>query len=195
MKSRILILGLALLAMPTFGAYAQSAYKMAPEQMLYTTGENGSHLSVGYNFTNLSDFPIWLWPTYSDSPEVIAFIGDLSDQALYLGGYPHLFPTPSVKVDPGQTHLSYARYLFLIPNEAAGTDWGLTFYKGPTNTWATITDDVSGPRAPAGTVDGFAIKIIDSYVPEPATWAMMLGGFGLVGAALRARRKLSANFA
>jgi len=31
-------------------------------------------------------------------------------------------------------------------------------------------------------------------VPEPASWAMMLGGFGLVGGAIR-RRKLSLRFA
>ena len=32
-------------------------------------------------------------------------------------------------------------------------------------------------------------------VPEPASWAMMLGGFGLVGGAMRARRKTSVTFA
>ena len=32
-------------------------------------------------------------------------------------------------------------------------------------------------------------------VPEPASWAMMLGGFGLVGGAMRARRKATASFA
>ena len=31
-------------------------------------------------------------------------------------------------------------------------------------------------------------------VPEPATWAMMLGGFGIVGAAMR-RRKVLVAFA
>ena len=30
-----------------------------------------------------------------------------------------------------------------------------------------------------------------SYVPEPATWAMMIAGFGLVGGALRRRRELA----
>jgi hypothetical protein len=30
-------------------------------------------------------------------------------------------------------------------------------------------------------------------VPEPAVWAMMLGGFGLAGAAIR-RRRLAMNF-
>jgi len=32
-------------------------------------------------------------------------------------------------------------------------------------------------------------------VPEPASWAMMLGGFGLVGGALRSRRKAGVSFA
>jgi hypothetical protein len=32
-------------------------------------------------------------------------------------------------------------------------------------------------------------------VPEPASWAMMLGGFGLIGGALRTRRKTAVMFA
>ena len=32
-------------------------------------------------------------------------------------------------------------------------------------------------------------------VPEPASWAMMLGGFSLVGGAMRARRKTALTFA
>lgn len=32
-------------------------------------------------------------------------------------------------------------------------------------------------------------------VPEPATWATMVGGFGLIGGALRRRRRISVNFA
>jgi len=31
-------------------------------------------------------------------------------------------------------------------------------------------------------------------VPEPASWALMLGGFGLVGGALRSRRKAAVSF-
>ena len=34
-----------------------------------------------------------------------------------------------------------------------------------------------------------------SGVPEPASWAMMVGGFGLVGGALRNRRKAGVSFA
>jgi len=32
-------------------------------------------------------------------------------------------------------------------------------------------------------------------VPEPASWALMLGGFGLVGGAMRSRRKAAVSFA
>lgn len=32
-------------------------------------------------------------------------------------------------------------------------------------------------------------------VPEPATWAMMIGGFGVVGAAMRRRRSVQVSFA
>lgn len=31
-------------------------------------------------------------------------------------------------------------------------------------------------------------------VPEPASWAMMLGGFGMVGGAMRSRRKAAVSF-
>ncbi|MBT9473847.1 MAG: PEPxxWA-CTERM sorting domain-containing protein [Phenylobacterium sp.] len=33
---------------------------------------------------------------------------------------------------------------------------------------------------------------LSSAVPEPATWAMMIAGFGLAGSALRSRRALIA---
>ncbi len=56
--------------------------------------------------------------------------------------------------------------------------------------WRTPHDDgavASSPPAPLPPVidpPGFA-----RAVPEPATWAMLIAGFGLVGASLRGRRK------
>jgi hypothetical protein len=35
---------------------------------------------------------------------------------------------------------------------------------------------------------------VSSPAPEPASWALMLGGFGLVGGAMRSRRKAALNF-
>ena len=36
--------------------------------------------------------------------------------------------------------------------------------------------------------------VLTSNVPEPATWAMMLAGFGIVGAAVRRRQKVAVSF-
>jgi PEP-CTERM motif-containing protein len=36
---------------------------------------------------------------------------------------------------------------------------------------------------------------VAAAVPEPASWALMLGGFGLVGGAMRMRRKATTSFA
>ena len=54
------------------------------------------------------------------------------------------------------------------PNNPAGFITGLTF-------------------ASAGQFDGFQIAI--TSVPEPASWALMISGFGLVGASMRRRKR------
>ena len=43
-----------------------------------------------------------------------------------------------------------------------------------------------GPRAAIG---GKVVQSVQSAVPEPATWAMMITGFGLVGSAMRRRSR------
>jgi hypothetical protein len=53
----------------------------------------------------------------------------------------------------------------------------------------TLSDDNEGPL-----LDNVTLDIASSAVPEPATWAMMIGGFMLVGGALR-RRKVAVCFA
>ncbi len=54
-------------------------------------------------------------------------------------------------------------------------------YVGP----GTYTFNVTGDGV-AGVPAGLALRL-DSNVPEPASWAMMIAGFGLVGAAMRRR--------
>jgi len=40
-----------------------------------------------------------------------------------------------------------------------------------------------------------ATVALGGAVPEPASWALMLGGFGLVGGAMRSRRRQAVSFA
>ena len=48
---------------------------------------------------------------------------------------------------------------------------------------------------PAGYGDSTLAVTVASSSPEPASWAMMLGGFGLIGGAMRDRRKAAITFA
>ena len=60
------------------------------------------------------------------------------------------------------------------------------FYLNPGDTSAYVTDWAIGSQ-----YTNYAFKITDSQpgaVPEPATWAMLIAGFGLIGAAMRRRR-------
>lgn len=59
------------------------------------------------------------------------------------------------------------------------------------------TDANGSPFTGGGNVNVGLIEVIDNIVygavvPEPASWAMMIGGFGLVGASLRRRRTAAA---
>lgn len=75
---------------------------------------------------------------------------------------------------------------------------------GPSNAWSStaLPSDLSGltgsksfylaganSQSYSGSISTLAA------VPEAATWAMMVGGFGLTGAALRRRRRQAARFA
>ena len=42
---------------------------------------------------------------------------------------------------------------------------------------------------------GFDAVSVTGAVPEPATWAMMIAGFGMIGVGVRSRRKMSARVA
>jgi hypothetical protein len=46
-----------------------------------------------------------------------------------------------------------------------------------------------------GSVSGVALYATGGAVPEPATWAMMIGGFGVIGAASRRRTRATVTYA
>lgn len=62
----------------------------------------------------------------------------------------------------------------------------------------TIGDDIFGQVTAlrfSSTQNAFEFDNLAVAVPEPTTWAMMIGGFGLLGAAVRRSRKATAVYA
>ncbi|QKR98547.1 PEP-CTERM sorting domain-containing protein [Sphingomonas sp. CL5.1] len=88
-----------------------------------------------------------------------------------------------------------------------GTAWQSAFTAGDVNGWGLTTRD-SGTLA-SFTTDQFRLSAVsgDQYyaisgfqafttgVPEPATWALMILGFGAVGGMMRRRGKATVRFA
>ena len=57
--------------------------------------------------------------------------------------------------------------------------------------FTVVFDDLKGLQL--GSSKELSARItLDSVVPEPASWALMIGGFGMAGATLRRRRALAA---
>ncbi|HWI87409.1 MAG TPA: PEPxxWA-CTERM sorting domain-containing protein, partial [Sphingomonas sp.] len=48
---------------------------------------------------------------------------------------------------------------------------------------------------PAGYSDATIAVTALSPTPEPASWAMMVGGFGAIGGAMRNRKRIAVTFA
>jgi hypothetical protein len=74
-------------------------------------------------------------------------------------------------------------------NQISGETNGVVAYRvtsGP-----RLTGAVFGSTGNSFEFDNLAV----AAVPEPATWALMIGGFGLVGGALRRRARANAAFA
>jgi len=90
--------------------------------------------------------------------------------------------------------LAAGTYYFGLQN--AGTSQGnLAFWdvnNGPSVAFENQIGNVNGYLVPG--TNSAAFTLLSGSVPEPASWALMLGGFGLVGGAMR-RRRASVSFA
>ena len=77
---------------------------------------------------------------------------------------------------------------------AAGAVDGVTFAG-----WRTDGAAIASVRIVNAVDNGFRVAAQSGYfqaaVPEPATWAMMIGGFGLVGGAMRRRARPTVTYA
>jgi hypothetical protein len=73
-----------------------------------------------------------------------------------------------------------------LPSPAAAVGLPVPEFANP------VAPVVTGPEGfqPPANLPGIAQPVV-SGVPEPLTWAMMIAGFGLVGAAVRQRRVMT----
>jgi uncharacterized protein YjiK len=58
-----------------------------------------------------------------------------------------------------------------------------------------LVGETGGTTPGSSSTSGLVVLSRAAAVPEPATWAMFIGGFGLVGGALRRQRKTAVRFA
>jgi len=86
-------------------------------------------------------------------------------------------------------------YLVLGNAQTSGNGFGYwDINNGPSTAFGGVGSfdslkDVAGPGSGSS-----AFQILTSDAPEPASWAMMLSGFGLVGGTLRTRRRTAVSF-
>lgn len=116
------------------------------------------------------------------------------------GGYVGLIPgsTATVPATPGNggdawlatdTQAAYGAPFLLVGNGTGFTTNAFTFTVTSPGSFGLKLEDFVGSGGVAG--DAYFRNLVVSSVPEPATWAMMLMGFGMVGAGVRSRRKQS----
>jgi hypothetical protein len=73
--------------------------------------------------------------------------------------------------------------------EAPSGSYSFYFQPGAfTSTGASMAFPIGGPLGPNGELPPSGATL-NAVVPEPATWAMMIMGFGAIGATLRNRRR------
>ena len=87
---------------------------------------------------------------------------------------------------------------FRIDDLAFANELQVYFTSGLTANGGTVGTSQSYEHEPAGgnryIVNGTVTRVATAAVPEPASWALMVLGFGAIGSALR-RRKIAVSFA
>lgn len=146
------------------------------------TGTFDGDLS-GNLITNMSNVSVWV--------DGIAFAGNGSLFTAQHGST--WMGTGIASLDGSQNNFIF------VDSDLAGGDGGFSnfFYSiGDIGDAAiNLTSGQYGTTTPPTAFRAHVItQQVQAAVPEPASWGMMLGGFGLVGASLRSRRRAAVSF-
>lgn len=146
------------------------------DQWLDLTGDQDNGARVGVSQSIATD----IGTTYQLSFWVGSFVDVPTSIALEINGVLYgTYANNSAGTSPGQ---GISCENFVVPVTATDASTTLSFF-------------FAGGRSAAGLDDvSFTSPSTTSDVPEPASWALMVGGFGLVGAAMR-RRRMVVRFA
>jgi hypothetical protein len=102
-------------------------------------------------------------------------------------------------IPSGQHTIDFGTMLYgitYIGFHAGGKGGGSTsFYKFDAGTGMSSFTWVDTDKYPSSGAILYSTGAPTNGVPEPASWALMLGGFGMVGGALRGSRKTAVRFA
>jgi len=198
---RNLMLGLIGAGALAFGSAASAEIDLTPPTTVDTTGptssDSGFHFSFGYSDSG-ADSPFDEMVSFQNSLDGYYGFTLTSTATLIPDGNGGMMIDPATDVDFCPT------CVFVTGMTAGGMDIGslfLTATAGSTDALenynllgqflsaGTYTLHIQGTRGDAGSFGGnVSFAAAPAPVPEPATWAMMLLGFGAIGWQVRRRR-------
>jgi hypothetical protein len=139
--------------------------------------------------SNLPTNNDFISPAGSQTTHVINFSTPVTDPYLAIislgqGGIQtnwDFVTSPFTLIDQGQGFWGNGVFTIAGNTIAAGEAHGIIRFQGSYSSITLITNNTEN-------WSGLTIGTAGGVVPEPATWAMLIAGFGLVGATLRRRR-------
>lgn len=150
------------------------------------TMEAGDTLDLTLTFTGgvsasfFNEYGLWLLSLTSGGPSGTL---DVSGTVEFLGASANIVSGPIAVTDLN----SFVHIGTYLPSFLYRTDAAPISFTGLHQIITIDSDDIGEPRTYESVGLTYFGNVVSGAVPEPASWAMFIAGFGLVGAAMRRR--------